>query len=154
MKGLSNADSFLATNLPKATTTKNKQWSLVFGLIIALQKKSNFEGTLWNSDSFLATNLLYGGGVGTHVNQVPPHQRLPKGGIQQLRGPNFTKFQPPPPPSSGQKWICYIQSILCHVTPRGLYLTPSPSSCPRSYWMTPNKKIAKLGPHYLHFVYI
>ena len=36
-----------------------------------------------NADSFLATNLLYGGGVVTYVNQVPPHQRLPKGNVHK-----------------------------------------------------------------------
>ena len=36
----------------------------------------------------------------------------PIGGIQQLRGPNFTRFWPPPP-SRGQKWTFYIPSTLC-----------------------------------------
>ena len=41
-------------------------------------------------------------------------------------------------PTPLQKWTFYILSTLCHVTPRGLSTEPpSPSSCPRSYWMTP-----------------
>ena len=40
-----------------------------------------------------------------------------------------------PSPASGQLWILYIIPTLCHMTKHGL--TPSPSSYPRSYWMTP-----------------
>ena len=56
-------------------------------------------------------------------------------GIQQLRGSNFANFWPP---SSGEKWTFYILSTIGHVTPLwNFYWTPIPSSCSRSYWMTP-----------------
>ena len=50
------------------------------------------------------------------------------GGIQQLRGPNFTRFWPLPP-LSGQLWTFYlIHTIyigtLCHGTTRGLSTDP------------------------------
>ena len=45
-----------------------------------------------------------------------------QGGIQQLRGSNFTQFWPRPT-SSGQKWTF----TLCHVTPRGHSTDPHPS---------------------------
>ena len=62
-----------------------------------------------------------------------------KGGIQQLRGPNFTQFCPPTP-FEWQKWTLYILSTLCHVTHRGLSTDPPPpSSCPRTYWMPPKR---------------
>ena len=58
------------------------------------------------------------------------------GGIQQLCGPNFTEFRPLLP-LSGQTWTFYLISTLCHMTPHGLPTDPpTPSFCPRSYWMT------------------
>ena len=64
--------------------------------------------------------------------------------IQQLRGPNFTQFWPPSPPSSsGQLWTFYMIPTLCLLTKRGLstdsiyYWPPPLSSCWSSYWMTP-----------------
>ena len=48
-----------------------------------------------------------------------------KGGIQQLRGPNFTQFWTPPP-SSGQTWTFHILSTFCHVTPVDFLRTPFP----------------------------
>ena len=46
------------------------------------------------------------------------------GGIQQLRGLDFTPFWPPPA-SSERKYFTYYISTLCHITPHGLLLTPS-----------------------------
>ena len=62
-------------------------------------------------------------------------------GHLQLCWPNFDQFWPPPPSSSGQTqtWTCYILYKLYHVTQGGLFTDALPhSSCPRSYWMTPN----------------
>ena len=65
-----------------------------------------------------------------------------RGGIQQLRGPYFTQFWPPPL----LEWTivdilkCMIPT-LCHMTKRGFSTDPLPtSSCPRNYWMTPSAK--------------
>ena len=52
--------------------------------------------------------------------------RLALGVIQQLHGPNFTHFWPLPP-SSGQTWIFYTLSSLCHVNPCGLSTDPLPT---------------------------
>ena len=38
----------------------------------------------------------------------------------------FYPILTPPPPSSGQKWMFYILSTLCHVTPCGLSADPQP----------------------------
>ena len=60
----------------------------------------------------------------------------PKGVIHHLRGPNFTQFWPPPP-SSGQLWTFYMMPILLSRAQVWTLYRPPPSSCPRSYWMTP-----------------
>ena len=39
--------------------------------------------------------------------------------IHQLRGPNFTQFFKPPPPSSGQLWTFFMIPTLCLVTKHG-----------------------------------
>ena len=56
------------------------------------------------------------------------------GVIQQLRGPNFTQFWPPPP-SNGQLRTFYTIP-LSRDQAWTHYWPPPPSSCPRSYWMT------------------
>ena len=46
------------------------------------------------------------------------------GGIQQLCGPNFIRFSPPPP-SSGQRWTFYITAIYpFSLDPHGLSNDP------------------------------
>ena len=60
------------------------------------------------------------------------------GVVQQLRGPNFTQFWPPPH-SSGQLWT-FTWYLLFVTWPSVDFLLtpcPPPSSCPCSYWMTP-----------------
>ena len=46
--------------------------------------------------------------------------------------PNFA-----PTPPVDKKWTFYKLFSLSHVTPIGFLLKSTPSSCPRSYWMTP-----------------
>ena len=70
----------------------------------------------------------------------------------RLRGHSktkWTKFYPIITPIP-LEWTFYILSTLCQVTPpppapsRGLSTAPQPPfSCPRSYWMTHNKKSTK-----------
>ena len=79
-----------------------------------------------------------------------------QGGIQQLRGPNFTQFWPPtrPPWVDNYGHFTYYQ-IFVHVTKRGLSKDHLPTSfCPRSYWMPPSAENIQFlfWQHYHHII--
>ena len=64
--------------------------------------------------------------------------RTRQGVKQQLRGTNFTQFWPPTP----LEWTVFTYRLPFHLTKSGLSTDHLPtSSCPRSYWMTPQDKI-------------
>ena len=74
------------------------------------------------------------------------------GVIYQLRGPNFTRFLPPPP-SSGQTWI---NTDHLSRDSHGISTDPlsPPSFCPRSYWMDPVCCRRNWKPRHTHVIIV
>ena len=96
--------------------TKDSLWIFIGFLVLAFGW-GLFNKKLWLIISFLVLALILRWAL---FNEKPG-----KGGIQQLRVPNFTQLPPPLLTSSGQTLIFYILSTLCHVTPIDFLLTPS-----------------------------
>ena len=68
------------------------------------------------------------------------------GGIQQLRGPNFTQFWPPPSSSGHVCTWCNIYSLYTWLSVKFLLTPYLPPTCPRSSWMTPwYNKLGQVG---------
>ena len=109
--------------------TKDSLWIFIGFLVLAFGW-GLFNKKLWLIISFLVLALILRWAL---FNEKPG-----KGGIQQLRGPNFTQFWPPSP-QVDKHW--YFTYYLPFVTwpPWTFYGPHTPSSCPHSYWMPPKE---------------
>ena len=72
-----------------------------------------------------------------------------RGVIQQLFGPKFIQFWPPHRLANWGHFTCYL--LFVYLKKRGLSLGHLPTSCPRSYWMTPESEHQSWGDSLIDF---